>query len=398
MSKAKLTMQDIVNTIAGKAGVTKTAAEEFFRAWMAVTEEVLLADGQVKVRGFGTFRRVWMAPRKSVNVQTGEDILLDGYYRVVFVPDRELKERVNEPYAHLEPVVLDGESEAAQPVTEPDPLATLAEQADEIKGLLSEIRAMSAAAVPAGEVAARPEPAAPAADEPPAPEEETSPVEASPGDVSKEETPAREEKASPAATPQEEPSQPQETPPAPAETAPKDTPLPPPLPKRRTGWRVVLGVLAAAVVLTAAYFGIMPVQHWVNKVFLGYDTRTYDAVHERWEARQTAPAQSLPQSAAPVAADTFQQAFDSRFDHREYLATERLNPGSRLAHLADRYYGSPYFWVYIYEANREAIPDPDHVQVGTRVRIPKLPSLLIDPESPRAVEAALALREQYLKK
>ena len=97
MSKAKLTMQDIVNTIAGKAGVTKTAAEEFFRAWMAVTEEVLLADGQVKVRGFGTFRRVWMAPRTSVTVQTGEDILLDGYYRVVFVPDRELKERVNEP-------------------------------------------------------------------------------------------------------------------------------------------------------------------------------------------------------------------------------------------------------------------------------------------------------------
>ena len=179
------------------------------------------------MRGFGTFRRVWMAPRKSVNVQTGEDILLDGYYRVVFVPDRELKERVNEPYAHLEPVVLDGEPEAAQPASEPDPLATLAEQADEIKGLLSEIRAMSAAAVPAGEVAARPEPAAPAADEPPAPEEKTSPAEASPDGIREEETPASEEKASPAATSQEEPSQPQETPPAPAETAPKGTPCRP---------------------------------------------------------------------------------------------------------------------------------------------------------------------------
>lgn len=396
MSKARLSVQDIVNVIAGETGVSKAAAEDFFRAWMAVMEEALLAGETIRMKGLGTFRVVWMAPRKSVNVHTGDTIMLDGYYRVVFAPERGLKERVNEPYAHLEPVVLGSEPEASQPAAEPDPLATLSEQADEIKGLLSEIRAMSAAAAPAEEVATQPASAPSPAAEPSAPQEETPSVEPSPRGGSEEETPSHVEETSSIEMPRGDVST--DEPLAPAKAAPEDKPLPSPLPKRHTGLRVAGTALGIAGVLAGAYFGIMPVQHWVNKVFLGYDTRAYDAAHERWEARQEVPAQPLPQVVTPTVADTFQQAFDSRFDHREYLATERLNPGSRLAHLADRYYGSPYFWVYIYEANREAIPDPDHVQVGTRVRIPKLSSLLIDPDSPRAVEAALALREQYLKK
>ena len=70
MSKARLSVQDIVNVIAGETGVSKAAAEDFFRAWMAVMEEALLAGETIRVKGLGTFRVVWMAPRKSVNVHT----------------------------------------------------------------------------------------------------------------------------------------------------------------------------------------------------------------------------------------------------------------------------------------------------------------------------------------
>ena len=51
MSKARLSVQDIVNVIAGETGVSKAAAEDFFRAWMTVMEEALLAGETIRVKG-----------------------------------------------------------------------------------------------------------------------------------------------------------------------------------------------------------------------------------------------------------------------------------------------------------------------------------------------------------
>ena len=108
MNKEKISSQEIIDLVASKASVSKRAAEEFLKVMIASVEEALLAGEVVKIKNFGTFKLQWNEPRKSVNIQTGEEIMLIGYYKVVFIPDAVLKEQVNEPFAHLEPATYFG--------------------------------------------------------------------------------------------------------------------------------------------------------------------------------------------------------------------------------------------------------------------------------------------------
>ena len=147
MTKEKISSQEIIDLIASKASVSKRAAEEFLKVMIASVEEGLLAGEIVKIKNLGTFKLQWNEPRKSVNIHTREEITITGYFKVVFVPDAALKGQVNEPFAHLEPVVLEGDSIKNEIIEEPetvsDPLRIFNEQAFEIKNLISEIQALS---------------------------------------------------------------------------------------------------------------------------------------------------------------------------------------------------------------------------------------------------------------
>lgn len=162
-SKDKISSQEVTDLIASKASVSKSIAEEFLKGMIATVEDTLLAGDTVKMKGFGTFKLKWNAARKSVNIQTGEDIIIEGYYKVTFTPENSLKDLINEPFAHLEAVRLDGEdikpneitnneivqdSEESEVLDEEvlEPLRIFTEQAFEIKNILSEINALSVAA------------------------------------------------------------------------------------------------------------------------------------------------------------------------------------------------------------------------------------------------------------
>jgi len=148
MSKDKISSQEMVEQIAAKLFVTKRVAEEFLKSLFTEIEETLLKGESVKIKNLGTFKMQWNEPRKSVNVQTGEVFTIEGYNKVTFTPDADLKEAVNEPYSHLEPVELDGQEvpsfEVEKPAaTTPETLRNLTEQASEIKDILSEINSLS---------------------------------------------------------------------------------------------------------------------------------------------------------------------------------------------------------------------------------------------------------------
>jgi nucleoid DNA-binding protein len=142
MSKEKLSSHEIVELLSTKAGISRKQADDFLKFLFSTIEDALLAGESVKIKGFGTFKLQWNEPRKSVNVQTGEEIILAGYYKVTFSPETQLKEAVNEPFAHLEPVVLDqnndsvAEKEPSESVF--DQMGIFTEQANEIKDILSE--------------------------------------------------------------------------------------------------------------------------------------------------------------------------------------------------------------------------------------------------------------------
>jgi nucleoid DNA-binding protein len=157
MSKDRINTSELAAMLATHLSVAVKDAEAFMLALIEVMEEQLLANDVVKMKGLGSFKLQWNEPRKSVDVNTSEDIIIDGYYKISFTPEPELKELVNAPYAHLQPVVLGApepeemddeevevvEEEIMKEMEDPrklaDAMRTITEQAIEIKDILSEM-------------------------------------------------------------------------------------------------------------------------------------------------------------------------------------------------------------------------------------------------------------------
>ena len=85
-------MQEIVDLMVEHRNMTRKSAEEFVRQLLSTIEDALLEGDSVKISGFGTFKPQWNEPRKSIDVNTGNEIIIEGYYKVAFAPENELKE------------------------------------------------------------------------------------------------------------------------------------------------------------------------------------------------------------------------------------------------------------------------------------------------------------------
>lgn len=149
MSKEKITITEIIDLMNGKNNFSKKQSEEFVKMLLSTIEDTLIEGESVKIKDLGTFKPQWNEPRKSVDVNTGDEIIIPGFYKVVFTPDNEFKELVNKPYAHLEPVeqstvlekAVSMEKTPESAVTEP--MRMFEEQAVQIKEILYEIEALS---------------------------------------------------------------------------------------------------------------------------------------------------------------------------------------------------------------------------------------------------------------
>ena len=81
---------------------------------------------------------------------------------------------------------------------------------------------------------------------------------------------------------------------------------------------------------------------------------------------------------------------------KEYITSETIAPGGRLALLSLKYFGNRDFWCYIFQANKDVIRYPSNVPVGTIIKIPKLDPSLVDANNPEAIRKARELDDQYL--
>ena len=102
----KILLNNIAEELAAKSGLTRDAADNFMRAFVATIEKGLQEDNIVKVKGLGTFKLLEVSDRDSVDVNTGERITIKGHRKVTFTPDTAMKELVNRPFAHFEPTEL----------------------------------------------------------------------------------------------------------------------------------------------------------------------------------------------------------------------------------------------------------------------------------------------------
>lgn len=102
----KLLIQDLAVKLAAKKKVSVKDAETFLKLFFSTISERVIEDKLVKIKGFGTFKLIDVQDRESVNVNTGERIVIRGHSKISFTPDAELKNKVNKPFELFQTVVI----------------------------------------------------------------------------------------------------------------------------------------------------------------------------------------------------------------------------------------------------------------------------------------------------
>ena len=103
---AKSAIQLITSTLAKQHNLSADDAAAFVDAFFDIISSELKNGNQVKIKGLGTFKVQAVKPRESVNVNTGERVLIEGHDKISFPPDTVMKELVNKPFSQFETVVI----------------------------------------------------------------------------------------------------------------------------------------------------------------------------------------------------------------------------------------------------------------------------------------------------
>lgn len=340
MANDKLTWLELRKAVAEHANTSEQEAGQFLNALLENITEGLKADKQVKIKGLGSFALKAVAPRKSVNIATGEAFTIDGYNKLTFNAEAMLKESVEK---RLE----QPKTEAMMAELNNDPIKKLGEQATEIVDILAEL----------GQAVSKP-----SADE--LEVEETTPIP----EVQQEET---EEPAIIEPTP-EEPAEESigEEPAVEESVAPTPTLKPTCKCHKWVCW-VIGAVILLGIVGAGVYFRATLIQWW--QCMQDCQPTTEEVVIE--EVIEEPIVVSLA---------------DQPREYVNFIGIERVGENSRLAWIAYKYYAQKDLWVFIYEANRDIISHPAHVRPGQYIRIPELDEKyrnLYDPELRQLVDS-----------
>ena len=102
----KISVLNLTEELAQASSISTAVADTFIRTFFDVISDGLAQDGIVKIKGWGTFKLSAVKDRESVDVTTGERIVIRGYRKVSFLPDAALKEYINKPFAQFETTEL----------------------------------------------------------------------------------------------------------------------------------------------------------------------------------------------------------------------------------------------------------------------------------------------------
>lgn len=364
----KLSWSELRRALAQRANISEKDANTFLTAFNAQLLEALKTEKQVKINGLGTFKLQAVAPRKSVDVTTGNEITIEGYNKVSFVPEAGVKELVEKV-------------EAGEAVEALDPIQKLGAQADEIVDILGDLGELpkeEKAEEPVEEAAPVEEPKAeePVVEEP---VEEVAPVE-----ESKEEEPVaekpKEEEPVIAEVPAEEPKEEEPVAEEPKEEEPLIVSEKPAKKKNYFLRALLISFIILLILCVVGYFFLRKqVCEWfdilkekVEKIELFNKCSAPSEEVESAAAEDELVLEVPEEAAEQVAESEAPKAEVQKAKYEELLLTEEITEGSRLAWISRKYYGHPDYWPYLYDANRDRIDDPSNVPVGTQIRVPKL--------------------------
>lgn len=349
MENKKISLQELTDTIAAQSGFSKRFTESFLRELVLVIQENLEKDGIVKVKGLGAFKLIWNESRKSVDVSTGDSIVLPGHYKVSFVADATVKQQINAPYAHLDTVM--GGAEIISEVEDEDKGELRVEkgESNELQDELMNAEINS----PTHQITASPE---------------RSEINSESPNNQITESPARSDSNS--ASPS------------------------------KKKWWVVMVILMLLCLLGAAGFywrnilipqqnTMLPSQIKAPVVVVRVDTAE-QVLKDTLDVSDAVKEDTVAVPELTLDTYTYQDALNAPV--REVVT---VIDGSRLTMVAYRAFGHKAFWVYVYDANRKVLQSPNAVEKGMQLVIPDLPLSIVNPKSQLCIDKALELAKQY---
>lgn len=99
-------IKDLAKIVADRYDMHQQDAEKFMDDMFSLIRSALINDEQVKIKGLGTFKVQTVKERASVNVNTGEKVMINSHDRISFTPDATMRDSVNKPFAHFVTVPL----------------------------------------------------------------------------------------------------------------------------------------------------------------------------------------------------------------------------------------------------------------------------------------------------
>lgn len=102
----KINLQQLAKILAQKTNIAQKDAEVFLKEFFDSIVQNVSADKLVKIKGLGTFKLIEVLDRESVNVNTGERIVIPGHSKLSFTPESTLKDLINKPFADFQTTVI----------------------------------------------------------------------------------------------------------------------------------------------------------------------------------------------------------------------------------------------------------------------------------------------------
>jgi len=391
----KITLQDLVNLLCEKQGINPKDAELFVRSMFELIEEALAKDKYVKIKGLGTFKLTEVESRESVHINTGERIEIQGHTKISFTPDTTMKDLINKPFAHFEPVVLnDGVELEETPVEnatdevpiieapQPEPIVEIpAPTEDPVEEPVAEESIAEESVVEeqptektiTEEVIAIEEPIVeePIWEEPAlqeSAEEEVPTIEPQPEIIeTKEEVTEKPESI------EENPSEEKVMETIVEEKVVEES-------KEKSINRILWGIIVVLVLIIL--FGA----YWM--FFRSEDTPEVTPEPPVQEEQVSTPApvtDEKPQEETPKTVQFIElseeelrkervPSFADTLDYQIVGTQEEhtLQKGETIIRASVRFFGTKKYWPYIVKHNMDVLPDPDNIPAGIRIKIPKL--------------------------
>lgn len=369
--KNKLGMTRIASMMSQATGRPKNLCEDFLRELFSICADALEEGDSVRIKGFGTFKLAMVEARKSVDVSTGEDIVIEPYRKVLFVASRELAAAVNSPFEMFQTVELAENDTAVE-----DPEENPEEEAEKI---LTEAEKQ---------------------------------VEAEADNLAKAEKEAeivsvlRSEEVTPAPD-NSDSSDNSDIPDSPDNSDIPDSSDNSSSPRGfRFGWGFFAGFISAIVAGAAAFMIYQKVSSDMaspENVDIQAAEREMAVADSLATLRKTASPEisdSLGNVSAMISGDASGDATDAgEADMTETAKKPDTAPSDTpvydvvtttryLTTIASEHYGNFNLWPYIYEENKAILGHPDRIKPGTRIVVPPLSKYGVNPKNKSDIDKA----------